>query len=399
MKMLRVLAVGAVAVALLVLVLAGSVLGQSGYTVLGKSVMVGTNGVVNLPAGFWTNNVVAGGSNVVVGADGSGRLVVDVDANALTQTLLRGERVTLGTVLDVVTPERILATVHVTGDDSPSFAAGIYYRRTDPLPTELAGADPAPGKVWSLDNVDGEYSVHVYYDQTREEWVVSTSGIGITVAVGYFVSSDPVETDFWAVQWTISPWFAAYPGHENDTFATVPISPTGMLEVNGAIVPLTGSMFDLGTAETPWRSLYLDGNTLHIGGFPISVDTSSGSLSFGGVVVASTNEASLVTEEYLALQATQEVAYAATLTNMFSGTNMTSGSDPVTWTPVTISTNSVGFDTNGLPSFSSNVYWTVDEGGALVQTNVFVPYVPSVETNALVLTNTISFNYTYTNGW
>ena len=64
--------------------------------------------------------------------------------------------------------------------------------------------------------------------------------------------------------------------------------PTVSIRAN--VVPSAGGTYDLGNAQKPWRSLYLGGDTLYIGGFPISAST-NGVLSFGGNIIATTQDA------------------------------------------------------------------------------------------------------------
>ena len=535
MKMLRVLAVGAVAVALLVLVLAGSVFGQSGYTVLGKSVMVGTNGVVNLPAGFWTNNLAP--SEVVVSQDAQGRLVLGLDNAVLRSgtveawTFAGGSYAQAGVVATspVLTGgvARCEATVQGafagawemstgTGDvwtafepttnaaavrllltnDRPLFLiveegaldttvsgvavfswvrphvvggvddlSGKSLRVDDPvdgrdavnLQTLNAAMDAAAqslgsslvaltndvtfkekvfiGSVWSLDsgtNLDlvvssgglpvlwfsqgaGSMLLHIASLSVAGGQVtamVSTNGVSSRPMLQY--SAPPSAATGWKWIWTpLAAVDESWPSVETNAYriaATLP-DPTARsgffravqesaettMTLAGHFVPAVTNAFDLGTAEKPWRSLYLDGNTLHIGGFPISVDASSGSLTFGGGVVASTNQPtnSLLTPDALSAMFSNSIASTV---DLFAQTP----SVPA-YQYVTIPTNGLDPNTNVLVAIPEPTYWTTNATGEYVQTNVYVPLPPiaSLPTNfpPLVPLSNVVFNLTETNGW
>ena len=55
--------------------------------------------------------------------------------------------------------------------------------------------------------------------------------------------------------------------------------PTGNLLVSGYIVPDANVTYDLGTTTSRWRSLYLSGNTIDLGGATIKTDSTSGAIA------------------------------------------------------------------------------------------------------------------------
>ena len=71
------------------------------------------------------------------------------------------------------------------------------------------------------------------------------------------------------------------------TFAGNVISSTnGNIVINTALVPSGNATIDLGTIDHQWRSLYVSGNTIYLGGVPLS--TSGNSLIVNGSAVATT---------------------------------------------------------------------------------------------------------------
>ena len=71
------------------------------------------------------------------------------------------------------------------------------------------------------------------------------------------------------------------------TFAGNVISSTnGNIVINTALVPSGNATIDLGTIDRQWRSLYVSGNTIYLGGVPLS--TSGNSLIVNGSAVATT---------------------------------------------------------------------------------------------------------------
>lgn len=55
--------------------------------------------------------------------------------------------------------------------------------------------------------------------------------------------------------------------------------PTGNLLVSGYIIPDANVTYDLGTTTSRWRSLYLSGNTIDLGGATIKTDSTSGAIA------------------------------------------------------------------------------------------------------------------------
>lgn len=57
----------------------------------------------------------------------------------------------------------------------------------------------------------------------------------------------------------------------------------GTLDINGQqitghLIPSANTTYDLGTEENSWRDLYLSGNTIYLGGIPLSANTSTGAI-------------------------------------------------------------------------------------------------------------------------
>jgi len=127
---------------------------------------------------------------------------------------------------------------------------------------------------------------------------VATNGVaGRPLAQWAASLSEPV------VWMTLTPSCETYPALTNGYYrivATLPGGTSGFVcaayeanhptvSIRANVIPAEGGTYDLGNEQKPWRSLYLEGDTLYVGGFPISAST-NGVLSFGGNVIGETQE-------------------------------------------------------------------------------------------------------------
>jgi len=169
------------------------------------------------------------------------------------------------------------------------------------------------------------------------------------------------------------------------------------ITINNHLLPATNGTYDLGSAARPWRSLYLGGETLYLGGIPISVST-NGVLTFGSTVLGSTND-------YASM--TNEVDFSSTeaFTNMLARWAALNNSlpnlfQPATWTNA-ITTNTP-LSTNVVfawAAYSNITYWTYDTNTyALISNNAPVELPPLViSTNLFEFTNFFEFSFSETN--
>ena len=70
----------------------------------------------------------------------------------------------------------------------------------------------------------------------------------------------------------------ATPAHTMSVEGTTLLS--GAVDVDGAIVPVTGNTYDLGSADNPWRNLYVSSSTIYLGTDTLSVGADN-NLKFG----------------------------------------------------------------------------------------------------------------------
>jgi hypothetical protein len=64
-----------------------------------------------------------------------------------------------------------------------------------------------------------------------------------------------------------------------DLILTGTMMVSGNVSASGHMVPVTGNTFDLGSADNPWRNLYVSSSTIYLGSDKLSVE--GGNLSFG----------------------------------------------------------------------------------------------------------------------
>ncbi len=74
-----------------------------------------------------------------------------------------------------------------------------------------------------------------------------------------------------------------------------PATLTGETTVQGGVVPDADSVYDLGSSDKRFRSLYVSGNTIYVGGTSLSTDSATGTLSFSNT--ASSNPVRLIIDE------------------------------------------------------------------------------------------------------
>jgi hypothetical protein len=71
---------------------------------------------------------------------------------------------------------------------------------------------------------------------------------------------------------------SATPAHTMSVEGTTLLS--GAVDVDGAIVPVTGDTYDLGSSDNPWRNLYISSSTIYFGTDTLSVGADN-NLKFG----------------------------------------------------------------------------------------------------------------------
>lgn len=122
------------------------------------------------------------------------------------------------------------------------------------------------------------------------------------------------------------------------------------LTMSDSIVPDADSVHDLGTPSLQWRSIYVSGNTLHIGGTTLSV--SNGELLVGGLPVSSSIDYNNLLNKPTIPTVPTDISQLADATNLlFDGTYASLSGSPT-----------------ALSDFSNDLDYAAIVGGA-IQTN------------------------------
>ena len=158
---------------------------------------------------------------------------------------------------------------------------------------------------------------------------------------------------------------------DGTTISTV--DSTATMYIGGDLLPEYNNVYDLGSAERQWKSLYVSTSTIYIGGTPLSVDSNGNLLVDGSPIVAAANAGDrLTTGSYSVILDTDgalNLTNNGVIRNLDNGqrTNIVSGGDFVQlqWTTPQGAAEADPNDT------TEPLNWLfVEQGGIFLETNV-----------------------------
>lgn len=144
---------------------------------------------------------------------------------------------------------------------------------------------------WNFDTYVGVKSDHAFIETNwnadpYQKWIFAINGEMILPAAG-IINTTGSKSNIVMVDGNVA---ISTKSIDNVTSYTSTFDNSGNLIMGGSILPSANVVYDLGSPEFQWNSLYVSNNTIYIGGVPLSVDAQGDLIVNGNVVTAGTNQ-------------------------------------------------------------------------------------------------------------